>query len=291
MLDDDDRLERNLLLCFFTPRLEEIVNDEIVYPYPFAGMSPQSIWWEDLLQTVSIRFHRSNELTRYFNIGGSGDEIMNEPVFIYGKRGARLPEEGAWESLFDWSNDNKSADGQFFIHRTRDRQSFDSWMWSRIEARVVFHNHHPHPVEMYWIYGRKAEHKVTIEPNSSSEHYSMLTHEWYARDVRVDEWKESPGRWKLSTNSSLGSWKIGVEGDTTGNDGRIEYKSCPIGDDGSVIIDIPSVQCLDLSGHCQFWAQQKQCTENPNFMRDRCMLTCGHCSNIAQQEEGECKDG
>jgi curved DNA-binding protein CbpA len=41
MLDDDGLLERNLLMCFVTPDMESIANDDMVFPYPFAHMSKQ----------------------------------------------------------------------------------------------------------------------------------------------------------------------------------------------------------------------------------------------------------
>ncbi|KAL7534268.1 hypothetical protein ACHAXR_008961 [Thalassiosira sp. AJA248-18] len=247
MLDDNERLERHLLLCFFTPSLETLVNDEIVYPWPFAGMSNQHVWWEDLLQTASIRFHRSNELTRYFNIGSGED--MTEPVFVFSKRGAMLG-----ESIGHDGGTN------FATYATRDRESFETWMWSMIEAKVVFHNNHHAPVELYWITGNRANIKQVIAPNTSSIHYSMITHEFYAR--------------------ALATGRFGVEG---------KGGSPPIGEDGSVLINIPLKDCLDLSGHCQFWANQNQCNENPSFMKDKCMLTCGHCSNV--QEDQTCENG
>ena len=261
MLDDNDRLERNLLICFFTPQLEKIVTDTIVFPYPFAGMSPQSIWWEDLLQTVSIRFNRSNELSRYFNVP-NGDE-MNEPFFMFLKRGTKLGD------AFEYDTDK--------VYSTSDRGSFETWMWSMIEVKVEFINHHSHPVEIYWISGTRATMKEVIKPNSSSIHYSMLTHEFYARDQRVDEWSGSPGRWKLSKNSSLGSWKIGVTG---------EEGSPPI-IDGSVVIAIQTPSCVDMSGHCGFWANQAQCDENPNFMKEKCMLTCNYCADSSGEAHDE----
>ncbi|KAL9189144.1 hypothetical protein ACHAXT_011634 [Thalassiosira profunda] len=277
MLDDNDKLERNLLICFYTPRLEELVEDEMVYPYPFAGMSAQSIWWEDLLQTTSVRFHRSNELMRYFNIDISGED-MKEPLFLFANRGAELPEEGG---NFEWTDDkhgNVTPDRQFFLHRTTNRGSFEGWVWRMIEVKVVFNNRHAHPVELYWLNGRRAEITQTIDPHSTVAHYSKLTHEFYTRDARVDKWDGSPGRWKLSPNSSLGRWKIGVEGE----------EGAPVGEDGTVVIDIPSLGCIDLSGHCGFWEQQRQCNENPGFMREKCELTCGHCNN--DTEEQVCTD-
>lgn len=260
MLDDNDRLDRNLLICFFTPKLEEMVNDKLVFPYPFAGMSPQHIWWEDLLQTVSVRFHRSNDLSRYFNIP-NGDE-MTEPMFMFLKRGTMLGDS------FEYTDDSESS-GKAHFYSTSNRESFEKWMWSMVEVKVEFINQHSHPVELYWIHSTRATLKETIQPNTSSTHFSMLTHEFYARDNRVDSWSGSPGRWKLSTNSTLGSWKIGV----AGKDG-----SPPIREDGSVTIIIPHKTCIDISGHCSFWANQNQCNENPNFMRDKCKLTCDYCS-------------
>lgn len=272
MLDDNDKLERNLLMCFFTPKLEEMVTDKLVFPYPFAGMSPERVWWEELLQTISIRFNRSNDLSRYFNVPNGDD--MTEPLFIFLKRGTALGGDS-----FEYDDESKSSGGgKSHILSTSNRDSFESWMWSMIEVKVEFINLHSHPVELYWIHGGKATMKVTLEPNRSSTHYSKLTHEFYARDNRVDTWAGSPGRWKLSTDSGLGRWKIGVAGE----DGT------HIEEDGSVVVVVPHKSCVDLSAHCSFWANQNQCKNNENFMRDKCKVTCGYCSSDGA---GESNDG
>lgn len=130
MLDDDDRLERHLLICFFTPNIENIVNDEIVYPYPFAGTNPHQVWWEDLLQTISIRFHRSNELTRYFNIEGVGGD-MTEPTFLFIKRGTKLGETDTFDHR------QQQQRGSNNVHSCKDHASFEKWMWGMIEVKVV----------------------------------------------------------------------------------------------------------------------------------------------------------
>ena len=42
MLDENDLLERNLMMVFVTPqKVEELCDDELVFPYPFAAMSEQ----------------------------------------------------------------------------------------------------------------------------------------------------------------------------------------------------------------------------------------------------------
>lgn len=44
MLDDNDLLERNLLMMFVTPQeVEQHADEEMVFPYPFAAMSEQGV--------------------------------------------------------------------------------------------------------------------------------------------------------------------------------------------------------------------------------------------------------
>lgn len=242
MLDDDDLLERNVLICFTTPATETQADDEMVFPYPFAGMSSQGIWWEDLLQTVRIRFYRNSELSRFFNV--SSDEANEKPVFIFAKRGLPLTDELA-----------KSLQR---IH-TSDRQAFETWVWERIQVQVKFVNQHNHPVEIYWVHGSRAHNKLILPPNESSTHTTMLSHEWYVRDARVDTQTNSPGRYKLTTDSSLGSWKI-------------------LSDQSPQQLIIKGGQCFDLSGHCQFWEMHDgACRTNLGFMSTHCMKTCGVC--------------
>jgi curved DNA-binding protein CbpA len=247
MLDDDDLLERHLLICFVTPDIEQYVDDEMVFPYPFAAMSPQGIWWEDLLQTVKVRFHRGNDLTQFFWIPG-GDELRKSraPVFLFGRRGQPL--SSSFERL-----------------QTSNRQEFESWLWERIRVTVEFVNEHEYPVEIYWVHGTAAHIKETVPAHHRINHTSMLTHEWYARDARVDTFATSPGRWKLSEGSSLGSWKIGVQGGPL------------FRDDGSVQIVIRARSCFDMSGHCSFWKAQNECSKSPRFMSEQCRLTCELC--------------
>lgn len=121
-------LERNLLICFYTPPLETHVMEEMVYPWPFAGMSSHGIWWEDFLQTTVVRFHRSNALTEFFGVP-KGDNL-DKPLFLFGKRGQTFRDQGAWNRL---STDN--------------RQVFDTWVWHQLQVDVDFINEHDHTVE------------------------------------------------------------------------------------------------------------------------------------------------
>ena len=248
--DDTDELERNLLICFLTPQLEEHVMDEMVYPYPFGAMSDQGIWWEDLLQTTVVRFHRSNKLTEFFQIP-KGD-TLEAPIFIFAKRGTKFDKDADVTRL-----------------QTRDRMTFERWVWDQIETPIVFVNEHDHPVEIHWIHGTRANMKMTLHPGETAEHNTKLSHEWWVRDARTDTHRDSPGRYRLTDNSSLISWKI-------------------TSDEPYQRLIVPKRKCFDLSGHCPYWHHHRECRKNPNFMREQCMLTCGFCE--ADPPDGETKN-
>mmetsp|Transcript_19142 Transcript_19142/g.38582 ORF Transcript_19142/g.38582 Transcript_19142/m.38582 type:complete len:465 (+) Transcript_19142:79-1473(+) len=264
MLDDDDLTERSLLICFVTPgKVESLVEEDMVFPFPFAGMSAQGIWWEDLLQTVQVKFNRGNELSRFFGVP-SGEDITasGKPVFVFVNKGRPL-----------------SAYSNF---TTDDRKEFESWAWEQMQVEVKFVNSHSHPVELYWIDGRRAKILETLEPGESRTEFTMLSHEFYARDDRVDRFDGSPGRHKLSTNSALGSWKILSDpvSDTTGNIIYIE------------------TSCFDMSGHCEWWMGMGECSSNPSFMKERCPRSCNHCPQVnesspdnGQENEGGSRTG
>lgn len=250
IVDDDGALERNLVIAFFTPQLEEHLMDEMVYPWPFAGMSSQNIWWENLLQTTTVRFHRSNALTQFFNIP-SGEE-MKKPIFIFGKRGDAFNNETTQWSRFE----------------TNSRTEFDKWMWDQIRVQVEFVNLHDHPVEVYWIHGTRAEIKFTLPPQGRSTHTTMLSHEWWVRDARTDTHPGSPGRHKLTTNCNLQHWKI-------------------TSDEHNQQLVIPLRHCFDISGHCAYWYARDECRKNPPFMEEQCPKTCGICTpDVDPPEDG-----
>lgn len=251
MLDDNDVLDRNLLVCITTPLSAQHADDEMVFPYPFAHMSSQGIWWEDLLQTVRIQFYRSSELSRFFNVTAA--EANEAPVILFAARGTALTEETA-PHLPRLS--------------TRDRIAMEEWVWQQIEVTLVFQNDHNHPVEVYWIHGSRAQKKLTLKPGERRTHTSMLSHEWYFRDERVDSFDTSPGRYKLTEASSLGSVKI--------------LSDNPVQD-----ILIPRRKCFDLSGHCSFWRMEGACRNNAGFMDHYCKLTCGHCTSDEERKRDE----
>lgn len=240
MLDDDEKLERNLLMIFVTPlEVETICDDDLVFPYPFAAMSTQGIWWEDLLQTVKVRYYRENDLTRFFGIP-HGDQLQS-PAILFAKRGQTLDPDN-FERL-----------------QTQNRQEFETWTWQRIQVKVWFVNEHTHPVEIFWIHDRSAQMMLTLDAGARESHTTMLSHEWWIRDARVDTREDSPRRNKLTKASLLGIWKI-------------------ISDQDEQEILIQSKECVDMSGHCEFWENTTgECVNNPYFMANQCPKTCKLC--------------
>jgi curved DNA-binding protein CbpA len=256
MLSDDDVLERNLLLCFTTPATDQHADDEMVFPYPFAAMSSQGIWWEDLLQTVRIRFYRNSELSKFFGV--SAEDANEKPIFIFAKRNATLTAD--------------TAPNLPRIH-TLNRASFEEWVWKQIQVTVQFVNKHNYPIEIYWVHGTTANLKETIEPNEVSGHTTMLSHEWYIRDARVDTYEGSNGRYKLTADSSLGSYKI-------------------LSDESPQEIIIAANQCFDLSGHCSYWKMHENaCHSNPGFMQEHCQKTCGTCFSASVGNDDDDDEG
>jgi curved DNA-binding protein CbpA len=243
MLDDDEKLERNLLMIFVTPlEVETICDDELVFPYPFAAMSTQGIWWEDLLQTVKVRYYRENDLTRFFGIP-HGDQLQS-PVILFSKRGQTL-DPANFERL-----------------QTRNRHEFETWTWQRIQVKIWFVNEHTHAVEIFWIHDRSAQMMLTLEAGARESHTTMLSHEWWIRDARVDTRADSPRRNKLTKESLLGIWKI-------------------ISDQDGQEIRIQSKECVDMSGHCEFWESTTgECANNPYFMANQCPKTCKLCVDL-----------
>ena len=243
MFDDNDKLERNLLMVFVTPlTIEKVCDEQLIFPYPFAAMSSQGIWWEDLMQTVKVRYYRENELTNLFGIPHGDD--LHAPIIVFAKRGQTL----------DPSNTTTLERLQ-----TRNRQQFEDWTWQRLRVHVWFVNEHTHGVEIFWVSGGSAEMTLTLEPGEKASHVTMLSHEWWVRDIRVDSFSDSERRNSLTKNSLLGIWKI-------------------VSDQEGQEIVIKSNACVDMSGHCEWWeTTMAECTKNPTFMTRYCRKTCKIC--------------
>eukprot|EP00978_Attheya_sp_CCMP212_P001127 scaffold2339_cov54-Attheya_sp.AAC.6 len=257
MLDADGLAERNLLLCFITPgEVERLANEELLFPWPFSGMSSQGIWWEDILQSVQIRFHRKgNDLTRLFEVPSLNDEMNNaltQPYLAFVKRGDPLED---FQVYYTGAGAEKE--------QTLSRHDAHAWVWEMLSIDVEFVNNHDHPVILYWIDGQRAREKTVIPPGGTYLSRTRLSHQWYARDQRCDNHSGAQDpllrRKKFTKESLIGNWII-------------------LSDQQQKIVI--ETTCFDLSGHCTFWNGNKQeCDRNSSFMHAMCPKTCNTCKN------------
>ena len=112
-------------------KVETLLDDALVYPYPYAGLSKQGIWWEDILQTVKVLYYHSNKLIRFFDIPDRSN--LQVPVFIFVKKGSPLTD---YQSL-----------------QTANRARFTYWMWNNLEVKnVTFINRHKKEVDVWWVH-------------------------------------------------------------------------------------------------------------------------------------------
>jgi hypothetical protein len=134
-----------------------------------------------------------------------------------------------------------------------------AFAWSDVSINFIF--------AVLWISERTGTIKMTIPPHSFQTHTTMLAHEWWVRDARTDARPDSPGRHKLLDTTILKKWKIV-------SDTKRQYK-------------IPLRKCFDLSGHCEYWRQTRQCDRNPKFMAETCPLTCKLCESDYREDDDD----
>mmetsp|Transcript_22714 Transcript_22714/g.37586 ORF Transcript_22714/g.37586 Transcript_22714/m.37586 type:complete len:390 (+) Transcript_22714:301-1470(+) len=236
MSDESGKLEHNLLLIFVTPQaVESAADDKLFFPYPFTTDL-------DVLQAVKVRYHRENDLTRFFQVP-NGDDLRKggNPVVIFGKQGQQLEESATWERL-----------------ETVDRNFFEAWMWQCLRVTVTLVNEHTHPVEVYWVQYPKHQLMIkTLHPGDSQQVESALTRELWIRDVRVDSFEGAP-RKQLSRESTLLLHTVAQDQEE---------------------VHITPTICLDLSAQCNSWEATGECLKNQPFMSNYCQKSCGICSH------------
>ena len=227
MLDDNGLLNKNLLLCFVTPNeVDQIATDDMIFPYPFAQIFDHDIWWEDMLQAVKIKFHSSNDITRFLNVGdGDGIRTSHAPLFLFGHRGQPLV-----------------ADTFARIH-TSNYNDYVNWVWTQLEVQVTFVNHHPYPVEAFLMNTSKAVPYFTLQPGESNLQTSRLSHEWWFGDARVNTYPKASNDTDNHSGNSRATFSMDAE--TMVAIFKITNDRSP------QTFHIEAKKCLDLSGQCK----------------------------------------
>ena len=214
---------------------------QVLFPYPFGGMSEQGIWWEDILLTAKVRYNSKSDIA-----GKWGIKDHKTPTYAFVRRGSTLDRENV----------------QFLSIPNMKHQAFAAWMWKNIEVEITFINRHDHDVHLYWINGRRANNRGVIPPGQQLVQNTMLSHEWMARDTRVNDNT-------LNDESGMGHWLIKT--------------------DTEKVFEIRTKPCMDWHGSCVTWAARGECHRNPGYMMSTCRLSCNVCDpkdNELDRDEG-----
>jgi ShK domain-like len=255
-------LLRQLMAFVTAGEVETMLEDTLLFPYPFAGLSKQRIWWEEFLQTVKVRYQYSNKLTRLFDI----PDHINAPIFIFVKKGDPLK--------------------NYKTIQASQRPKFTTWMWDNLIVKnVTIVNLHKNEVDIYWVHDDQVQYKSTLPPDQVVSFDAKLSHTFWVRDSRVNSHlkKEEISKMKaadrLSENSTIQVIQI-------------------LEDQKDQTFEIEIKRCMDLPTKCRDWLENDYCNEPSSlaisYSKTFCKKTCGKCSALddykAQKERNQCKD-
>jgi hypothetical protein len=248
--NDEQRLQKHLFMVFVAnKKIEKLVDDDLLFPYPFAGMGENNVWWEDVLQSVKVRYNGASDLTKFFKVPSNEfAKIQNQPFIVFGKKGDRLDQF----QIFSFKNNKYSSDPHLLLQQ---------WVTNFLKVRVDFENHHHATVNIFLLTKGKKRLLRALPPGYVLTHTLAVADQVFAVDERVGNY---PG------------------GSSTGNDHPTEsvmLGKWTISSDGPILIK--TKKCFDMSEFCPDWLAgfgQQECDRNPEFMHSICPVTCGVCS-------------
>eukprot|EP00658_Telonema_sp_P-2_P037953 TRINITY_DN27287_c0_g1_i1.p1 TRINITY_DN27287_c0_g1~~TRINITY_DN27287_c0_g1_i1.p1 ORF type:complete len:442 (+),score=87.90 TRINITY_DN27287_c0_g1_i1:102-1427(+) len=182
--DSTGRADRHVLVAIFGPDLSSVVDWTVAYPYPFAGLSANQIWWEDMMLTAKLQMNSRGDCSVCRQLRVDAQAALQDPVFVMVKKGDKL--------------------GKAVSISTRRHEDFQAWVWENLRVQVRFVNHHHHPVNLWWIHGSRGKLKGEVAVNGFFRHNVHLSHEFWAIDSRVTDIRDSN---KLSASTVVGVWK------------------------------------------------------------------------------------
>ena len=253
--------KKHIFLVFVgNKKSERIVDDELLFPYPFAGNGANGIIWDDVITTAKVRYNRATTLTRLFRVPIG---TKNTPYIVFGKKGEPV--------------------GKFHTYRQttspktwyQKRQEIVAWVQTQmLRVRIrVFNDHHA-PVRLYRHDHQKVTHNLLntmLEPGQSKLIEINLSDRLRVIDGRTDE------------------FPIGGEGFNDPLFKQLKFvqrlvllDELIVHDEGSTIVINGKKQCYDLSLNCHYLVTQDEnvCDMQSEFMHSICSVSCGVCSEI-----------
>jgi hypothetical protein len=268
LLDQQGNYERHFLCVFVvTKKIETLVDDEWMFPFPFAGLGSNGIWWEDVIQTAKVRYNTHTPLTVMFDAPWVKEaKKSGKPYIVFGRKGDPIGKFSVFrppKSSSSWGDKNSK------------QSQLEAWVHDLLTMRVTVVNYHHSEVKLFLKDGKTN----TIQPLQkvpSGYQTTLGLHtadKILAMDARVDSF---PG----------GTWSADLMQEATDYVllGQYIVKTEPT-------IEIFERTCVDLSLRCKVWASHppprhpttqsasaSSCDNNPEFMHHICAATCGVCS-------------
>ena len=116
-------------LCVFVSnkKIENIAEEEILFPYPFGPKGRNDIDWGNVIHTAKVRFNKATPLTKAFNV----PKNLSNPFIVFARKGDRLDKR------------------QFRVYtrsqwdHSRPNAAFERWMMDMLATRVTIKNRNP----------------------------------------------------------------------------------------------------------------------------------------------------
>jgi curved DNA-binding protein CbpA len=176
ILDEDTVTvtERYTILAFGDSSSESCtnaLNDEILFPWPFAGYNYENtggMWWEEIVVNGFIDMSNmdqdSKNLADYFKILQNNQ--FQCPTILFIPRGTNISNLNAAHNII-----KKPASADVFMQ----------WVWPQLKMKVTFLNKTPWPVQIYWLDGNLGKKLPDIPKDDSYVTDTFISHSFYFR--------------------------------------------------------------------------------------------------------------
>lgn len=172
--------ERYTLISFFDSTAtdcENILKNEILYPWPFAGYNYEGalsggMWWEEILVSTQVdlanRNQQANRIAKHFGVP-LGD--MKHPTIVMIPRGISLSDANLKHNI---------------LHAPKNADAFMQWVWPLLKMNVFFVNKTPYTLQLYWLDGSRGKEQSHIAAGDSYMINTFISHSFFARALFVE---------------------------------------------------------------------------------------------------------
>mmetsp|Transcript_42190 Transcript_42190/g.76110 ORF Transcript_42190/g.76110 Transcript_42190/m.76110 type:complete len:617 (-) Transcript_42190:409-2259(-) len=251
MLDPSKKVYRTHCLMMFVSNknAEKKGDEEIYFPYPFAGEAGNDNAYDSMLQIAKVRFNTQTDLTRLFR----SKSQRNTPHIIFARKGNAV-------GNFQTFHPKRQVD----VHG-----EFKEWVESLLDIQATIVNRHSLPVDFVVMRDGHIILDESLIPNYQSSLSLHARDRILAFDKRLDTF---PGATRRVNGNIIAN----------ANAKGVLLLDAVVTSDNTFTIQ--PKRCYDLSVQCQAWTltsrgkKNNQCQLHPEFMHHVCPYTCGVCS-------------